>query len=315
MNFNIIRVVAIFFVIVIHSMAGLDAEAHNSVLGRVMCSLLNSFIYAGVPLFVMLSGALLLGKDEPIPVFFKKRINRLIIPFITWSIVVYGLNAIIDTGGEYSVWDGIYKFLTSGVYGIYWYIYLILGLYLLTPVFREVKSRYLTYIIVVFYIVDALFPDFKICSRFECENLVYLSYFLLGYDMKTYVSRHHYFRMYSLMGLLISLGFSFYVIYNDIETNFPFIYFTSICLFNILVSMNVKGIEDYKLQQIVNYVSRVSYGIYLSHILFISVLIKIGFESWFPIAIEPLCMSIVVMFLAIMLMFILDKLKLSRLFM
>ena len=70
MNFNIIRVVAIFFVIVIHSMAGLDAEAHNSVWGKVMSSFLNSFIHTGVPLFVMLSGALLLGKDEPISVFF-----------------------------------------------------------------------------------------------------------------------------------------------------------------------------------------------------------------------------------------------------
>ena len=205
--------------------------------------------------------------------------------------------------------------MTSGVYGIYWYIYLILGLYLLTPVLREVKSRYLTYIIAVIYIVDALWPDFKICSRFASENLIFLSYFLLGYDMKTYASQNHHFRLSLLLGLLISVGGSFYVKYNGIETKFPFIYFTSICLFNVLYGLNIKNIDGSKVQQFINYVSSVSYGVYLSHFLFISFLIKIGFDSLFPIAIEPLCMAIIVLMLNLGLMYVLEKLKLSRIFM
>lgn len=296
-------------------MAKLDAEAHNSVVEGVMCSLYNSLIHTGVPLFVMLSGALLLGKDERTSVFFKKRINRLIIPFITWSIVVYGLFAIIDNGAKYSLWNGIYRFLTSGVYGIYWYIYLIIGLYLLTPALREVKSRYLTYIIAVIYIVDALWPDFKICSRFASENLIYLSYFLLGYDMKIYSFKNPLFSMISIVGLILSLGGSFICLYNEIETTFPFIYFTSIFLFNLLLSLKVEENTESKLQHIVKYVSRVSYGIYLSHFLFISILIKLDYDSLYPITVEPLCMAFTVLILNLGLMWLLEKLKLSRMFM
>ncbi len=38
----------------------------------IVRTILDSVIYSGVPLFVMLSGALLLGKKEPIRDFFPK---------------------------------------------------------------------------------------------------------------------------------------------------------------------------------------------------------------------------------------------------
>src|SRR5437588_7364638 len=40
-----------------------------------------------VPCFFMVSGALLLGKNEDILVFYKKRFLRLLLPLITWTIV------------------------------------------------------------------------------------------------------------------------------------------------------------------------------------------------------------------------------------
>jgi surface polysaccharide O-acyltransferase-like enzyme len=43
----------------------------------------------GVPLFIMLSGVLMLAPhkvNEPIPQFLRKRLGRLVLPFIFWSI-------------------------------------------------------------------------------------------------------------------------------------------------------------------------------------------------------------------------------------
>ena len=37
-----------------------------------------------IPIFVMLSGALLLGKKDTLIKFFKKRLSRLFIPFLFW---------------------------------------------------------------------------------------------------------------------------------------------------------------------------------------------------------------------------------------
>ncbi len=139
-RFDFIRAIAIFLVICIHSMGLVNiAEDSGDSEAKVISACMN-IIYCGVPLFVMLSGALLLGKEEPTIVFLKKRLSRVLIPFLLWSIVV-GSILYVQEGGR-SVF-GCLGFLTkgiltSGVHGVYWYVYMILGLYLLTPVLRTI---------------------------------------------------------------------------------------------------------------------------------------------------------------------------------
>lgn len=68
-NFDCIRTLAILFVICIHSMGEMEqviSSVHCGTLTKIVGALLNSIIHSGVPLFVMLSGALLLNKNEPI---------------------------------------------------------------------------------------------------------------------------------------------------------------------------------------------------------------------------------------------------------
>src|SRR3972149_2612677 len=46
----------------------------------------------GVPLFVMLTGALLLNpnrENEPLKVFYKKRLDRIAMPFIFWTVIYF----------------------------------------------------------------------------------------------------------------------------------------------------------------------------------------------------------------------------------
>jgi surface polysaccharide O-acyltransferase-like enzyme len=47
----------------------------------------NSLTRPAVPLFVMLSGYLLLGKDYPLPDFLKRRFSRVVIPAIFWMLI------------------------------------------------------------------------------------------------------------------------------------------------------------------------------------------------------------------------------------
>jgi len=52
----------------------------------------NSLSKPSVPLFVMLTGALLLMPEkvgEPLSVFFKKRLNRIGLPFLFWGVVYF----------------------------------------------------------------------------------------------------------------------------------------------------------------------------------------------------------------------------------
>src|SRR5437868_2983261 len=75
---DLVRIMAIYLVLVVHS----------SFLSRNIDSL-SSLAIAKIciPLYVMVSGALLLGKKETYQSFFKKRFSRLLYPWVTWTLI------------------------------------------------------------------------------------------------------------------------------------------------------------------------------------------------------------------------------------
>lgn len=52
-----------------------------------------SIVRVGVPLFLMVSGALLLNRKLKMSVFFKKRARSVVVPFICWAAIysIFGL--------------------------------------------------------------------------------------------------------------------------------------------------------------------------------------------------------------------------------
>ncbi len=117
---------------------------------------LGAFVRPCIPLFVMLTGALLLPVRTGAGVFYRKRIPRVLFPFLIWSAlyylmpwltglagmdksVVYRLFAWAETddqtlGRALSLIVRIpyhFSFLACHV----WYIYVLIGLYLYLPVF------------------------------------------------------------------------------------------------------------------------------------------------------------------------------------
>ncbi len=95
----------------------------------------NSLSRPGVPLFVMLSGFLLLGKDYPLPVFLKRRFTRVLIPALFWM-VVYLVYGFLANGKPATVLEGLRDIVVGPVHYHLWFIYLIIGLYLVYPILR-----------------------------------------------------------------------------------------------------------------------------------------------------------------------------------
>ncbi len=88
----------------------------------------------------MASGALLLDSskaDDPVKVFFRKRAARLLLPFIFWAIIyiiyrVYVNQEIIPLN-----FNSVQNNLVNGFPAYhFWFLYLLVGLYLLTPLLR-----------------------------------------------------------------------------------------------------------------------------------------------------------------------------------
>jgi surface polysaccharide O-acyltransferase-like enzyme len=102
----------------------------------------------------MISGALLLSHNEPYGSFFKKRLSRVFIPLLFWSLV-YEVHLIsqlyfhefyqqtdisfwqfLSKSGNW--WSVVKNPFAGPVYDHLWFLYMIIGMYLVTPLLRRI---------------------------------------------------------------------------------------------------------------------------------------------------------------------------------
>lgn len=120
---------------------------------------LGTFFRCGVDIFLMLSGALSLGRVWDIRGFLGKRLPRIIYPFVLWgfilSVVIFLISIFIPSSvalmqqygfGTFQSYDivGFLKFLMDAYiaqarywFRPYWFFWMILGTYLIMPVINK----------------------------------------------------------------------------------------------------------------------------------------------------------------------------------
>jgi surface polysaccharide O-acyltransferase-like enzyme len=150
-----------------------------------------SFVGIGVPLFFMVSGALLLQPsklDEPIGVFLKKRFARVGVAFVFWS-VIYFLWSYYAQHTPLTFYSVTQALLQGGAYYQFWFIYAIMGIYLLTPILRMViknsKRDILRYLLILWVAATFVPPLVHLATGLAIDNTLlvlsgYLGYFVLG---------------------------------------------------------------------------------------------------------------------------------------
>ena len=91
-NLEIIRNISFLSVIIIH-VANYYCRAFDKIPQNeyIFSLILDTLARVSVPCFFMISGALLLGRDEPLKKHWH-RLIRFLIPFIVWSIIYYFWN-------------------------------------------------------------------------------------------------------------------------------------------------------------------------------------------------------------------------------
>lgn len=127
----------------------------------------------GVPLFVMLSGALLLQPakvEEPIKVFLKKRLSRIGLAFFFWSAIYFVWGYYVNNT-QLTLNSVTQMLLSDGAYYQFWFIYLIVGLYLITPILRVIvayaNQKIIRYFIILWFITVAIIPIFHLSPVLE----------------------------------------------------------------------------------------------------------------------------------------------------
>ena len=126
-----LRVIACFMVMVIHSSEPfyLGGEAPNvtSIANKwdaIWISIVESVCRVCVPLFVMASSYLLFPLKKPTGEFFRRRLARILVPFIVWACAYVWWFG--DSWGK-----ACFNFPDAG--GHLWFVPMLLGLYLLMP--------------------------------------------------------------------------------------------------------------------------------------------------------------------------------------
>jgi surface polysaccharide O-acyltransferase-like enzyme len=238
----------------------------------------------GVPLFFLISGYLLLSKQEDLWTFFRKRAARIIIPFLVWSIIYDVINsqAFAEIGITF---EGILKMfiriLRGPRSGHLWFFYSLIGLYLITPILRVFisrarKSEILYYIALWFLAMPILFivEEFTpIKNGFEIYYTGgYVGYFLLGYYLGRLETKPP--LLWSALGLFMTgIIFSFAVFHYDLPPQNNEMVFRSYPSLNIiLMSLGafilIKAAGEKisaPLARFSSGVSKASFGIYLIH--------------------------------------------------
>lgn len=154
---DFLRFISIFMVICIHCSDpfNVSPEARSNPEFNLWGGIYGSLLRPCVPLFVMITGLLLLPIKMTFEDFYAKRLSRVIIPFIIWSILynifpwitgILGMPpTILSDIFAYALSDASQSFADSikniilipinfNVYTIHlWYIYMLIGLYLYMP--------------------------------------------------------------------------------------------------------------------------------------------------------------------------------------
>jgi surface polysaccharide O-acyltransferase-like enzyme len=136
---DLLRVFGCIAVVTLHA-AGLNGTVYGYSAEWFVQNILDSFSIWAVPLFVMISGALLLNTDkqESLSEFYKRRLVKIGIPLLIWIpfYIVFYHFARGDSLSYFSLWNKI----SSGSFDHLYFLVLILELYVLTPVLNKLLA-------------------------------------------------------------------------------------------------------------------------------------------------------------------------------
>lgn len=181
--YDTLRFLAIFAVIALHVFQSWPRAAIN---GIELSTFAEVFEFA-VPVFLMISGALLLNKDISIEEFFKKRFSRLTYPFILYMILYAVILFLIMT--YVTGFGGLEKWLAKIPLHYNWYFWTIAGLYFAIPVINKfVKHSTMKEIeyFIAMIVIASIF--YQLCLLFKINHYIDLNlfvspiaYLVLGY--------------------------------------------------------------------------------------------------------------------------------------
>jgi surface polysaccharide O-acyltransferase-like enzyme len=188
-----LRIVAILAVITIHTVSPLTAGAAVPRFSASwwIAATMNVASLWCVPVFIMISGALLLDPTrprQPVKAFYRRRLQRIGVPLVFWTVLYLALRPTLF--GEHLSWSHVIRDVAAGhPFLQMYYLYVIAGLYVVAPflqdLVRRCTNRQLTMVavaVLALNIGDAMLSGFTSVGGTNAltEWIPFLGYFVAG---------------------------------------------------------------------------------------------------------------------------------------
>ncbi|MDG2433715.1 acyltransferase family protein [Flavobacterium sp.] len=286
---SFLRIIATFSVIVIHVAGPLvvrfsqipNFEWH-------VANFYDSVSRYSVPVFFMISGALILRKDYELFDFLKRRFGKIIIPFLFWSLLYSLLNRYVFNDDSFSVVKIIRDVFYGSMYHL-WFVYALLGVYLTVPVLRRwiknAPQKEILYVLIIWMITIMLTIP-KLNIYFPKIDFIYFSgfigYFILGYYLSLFKFPKKLSLILIFLGSLITIVGTYY--FTEKNSKFYYYFYEYLCLNTLMVSsgffllFNRIQCNKPKIKSFMLHLNGTCFGIYLMHPLLLQLFELIGFN-------------------------------------
>lgn len=160
---EILRCIAIFLVIFNHTgIKGFQRYVMtDNIILHTVYLIMAIICKMAVPIFFMISGALLLNKEESIKTLYKKRIVRIIIVIFIASFIQY-LYKIKSDFGTFDIFAFLKTIYTKNIIVPYWFLYSYLGFLIMLPFLRNLvknmKKEHYYYLFTIYVIYKIIMP-------------------------------------------------------------------------------------------------------------------------------------------------------------
>lgn len=289
--FDVLRIVTVFAVVVLHVCSRRFIVAFPSTEWEVL-NVYDSLTRWGVPVFVMISGALFLDekKDFSIKRLYRKNVVHIICAFVCWSFVSQ-----LTKIDSHTTVDSFVQGCIEGPFHL-WFLKMLLGLYVVVPILRRVVQDRKTelYFLMIALLTAFLLPLIPQVLLFydpalslRAEELIdslflniatgYTGYFVLGHFLHHTIVKRNMRRMVYVLGFVSAIGVMVLTSKGSHNLGEPtemfYHYLTPFTLFEaaavfLFFSERFWNRDVKRVEWVVN-LSKLTFGIYLVHPIFI----------------------------------------------
>lgn len=284
----------------LHKLLGVNQNVWVSIAG------IHSLTRFCVPIFIMITGSLLLNREYNYLSFFSSKFSRIVKPFLFWSIFYICIYFLFDLylGKSITLASFGKSIFDSIIYGAayhLWYLYLLLSLYVIVPFLSNLISRTNksnTYIFLILWFILLTFSQFQETNtllNYARTAFGYLGYLVLGHLLVTLQLKKNVAIPFSLFLIVLGWGSTFYPVFRNYTTNAIVVdqWYYYLNVNTVILSIGVFlffKYFDFKFTLLSN-ISKHSFGIYFIHLFFIMLFNKIFSSGNLPLVLYLMLFS------------------------